>query len=485
MKLDPNLSLLLKKSQGVSSDSRSLQAGQIYVAIRGSSWDGHQFIADALDRGAIGIVGQSSVDPSLISLAQQKQIPFFSVENPNQALGWLAAGFYDYPSREMLVVGITGTSGKTTSAFLMNSVLEAAGHRTGMIGTVSWKIGSRHQDPTHTTPPAGVLQSLFSQMKNEGCTAVVMEVSSHALKQERVAGICFDGAIFTNLSPEHLDYHPDMEDYFETKKRLFTDDSLHGEQFRGVVNGEDEYGKRLLSLPNCRDFFRSSELRCSLNGIQGAVELTDRKIQIHSPLIAPYNRDNILGVLTLAESLSIDRKAIAEGISRLESVPGRLEQVRGGFRSDLQVLVDYAHKPDALEKTLQMLREELREGQRLITVFGCGGDRDRAKRPLMGEIAARLSDEVWITSDNPRTEDPQKILSEIEKGVDRSRLESNVFREGDRRVAIHQAIQRANPGDLVLIAGKGHETVQVIGVEKRPFDDREVARIALAKRNRS
>ncbi len=459
---------------GVTADSREVQSGFIFVAMAGGVHDGHQFIQQAVSQGAILIVGESDLHDSIA-------VPYFKVSGSpgiRSFLAELAAAFYDFPSESMCLVGVTGTSGKTTTVYLIESVLLAAGHQVGVIGTINFRFGTKTFPSTHTTPGAVELQRLLYQMKVEGCTAVVMEVSSHALKQERVSAIAFDSVVFTNLSPEHLDFHLDMEDYFQSKRILFTEvcqfSVLKGKKPIGVVNGDDEYGRRLAlelkTLP-AKEFYYDSNLQVSLEGIRGQLEQT----LIQSPLIGSFNCSNISAAIAVGQSLGISSDRICRGISQLPGVPGRLERVKNS--NGIHVWVDYAHKPDALEKVLRALRS-VSEGHRLITVFGCGGDRDRKKRPMMGHIAVNCSDHVYITSDNPRTESPAHIIQEILVGTQGFQ---NFTVEVDRRKAIQDALGSARAGDLVLIAGKGHEDYQIIGKEKFHFDDREVANEVLKK----
>lgn len=461
--------LLPPEVKGVTSDSRKVLPGMIFVAVRGGATDGHEHIADALKKGAILVIAETSVPGQI------------QVKDSRLALAQLAAAFAGYPSQKMLMIAVTGTSGKTTSTYLVEAILKAHGHRVGVIGTINFRFGNEVMDSTHTTPGAAELQHLLASMYQAGCTAVVMEVSSHALKQKRVVGIAFDAMLFTNLSAEHLDFHPDMEDYYAAKASLFKDLSgysiLCGKTPVGVVNRDDEYGKRLLQELSkeahakfqVKEYF-TPVLNISLQGIEGEVE----GVQIHSPLTGDFNGSNIAGAVSLTRALGISSEAVARGVGGLRAVPGRLDRVPN--ENGIHVWVDYAHKPDALEKVLQTL-QKIRRGQQLITVFGCGGDRDRQKRPVMGRTAVHLSDFVWITSDNPRTENPAAIIGEILKGVTGH---TNFKVEPDRRLAIRGAIEMAKPGDLVLIAGKGHETYQILGTEKIHFDDREEAIEALS-----
>ncbi len=417
------------------------------------------------------------------------------------ALARMASHFYGNPSCGMLVVGVTGTSGKTTTTYLIESILKAAGHHVGVIGTVNMRHGEKIIPSQLTTPGSVELQRVLAQMKTEGCTAVVMEVSSHALKQHRTACIAFDGVVFTNLSPEHLDFHADMEDYFQAKALLFKE----GVQFAlasgkhpvAAINTDIPYGQRLLSELHASptrgfriaDFGHApiaqvsgQNLKSDLFGIQGKIE----RISIHSPLMGQFNASNILAAVAVTQGLGISDSAISAGIADLSLVPGRLERVPNTH--GIHVLVDYAHKPDALENVLRTLRE-IQDGHRLITVFGCGGDRDRKKRPVMGRLGVEFSNHTFVTSDNPRSENPNSIIQEILQGIPLQDLQDkkNFTVEPNREKAITAALHMAQPGDLVLIAGKGHEDYQIIADPDHPgktkkihFDDREIAIKAMA-----
>lgn len=460
----------------ITANSKEVRLGSLFVAIEGLSYDGHTAIEQAFKSGARFVVGEknppASIDPSL----------YLKVPNSKQALGLIASAFYGHPSRKMQVYGVTGTSGKTTTSFLMESVLKAKGHKVGLIGTVIYKIGDQTYDSTHTTPGAVELQKLFHEMQKEGCDSVVMEVSSHALKQHRTWGVCFDGAIFTNLSPEHLDYHPDMEDYFLSKAMLFNEYSSyalkHGKKkFVASINSDSTVGDRLkkilegLHRPGLSvEMFTGRELKQDSKGMSGVVG----ESPFRSELRGSFNAENIAGVISLFRLSGVSDAVIARGIEQLRGVPGRLESVPNTH--GITVLVDYAHKPDALEKVLKAIRPIA--SQKLITVFGCGGDRDTQKRPVMGEIAERFSDHVIVTSDNPRTEDPDQIIQQIVAGM-KKKIHTV---EPDRRLAIERAIGMAIAGDFILIAGKGHEDYQIIGTEKRPFDDRLIAAETFAKK---
>ncbi len=461
---------------GITADSRALQPGMVFVAVRGVSQDGHVFLREAEKKGVLALVGE------IPSTEVQASVPYIQVPDSALALAELAVDYYQNPSHSLLMVGVTGTSGKTTTTYLLESILRAAGHEVGVIGTVSVRYGKTEIASTHTTPGAVEIQAILSEMKRQGCTAVVMEVSSHALRQKRVHGTEFDGMIFTNLSPEHLDYHADMEDYFEAKAILFTeiarDSVLGGKDPFAAINSSDTYGKKLLerltqdhSLKVVRvgQFSDEGQLECEVDGILGTIQ----DVVVQSPLVGRFNASNISAAVALGQGIGIDPKQIAKGVRDLSGVPGRLERVVNS--RGVHIWVDYAHKPDALEKVIKTLRE-MRAGQKLITVFGCGGDRDRKKRPQMGQIAVQWSDHVWVTSDNPRTEEPMAIIEEIVRGVGSAQ---NFTIQVDRKKAIFEAIASARPGDLVLIAGKGHEDYQIVGTQKIHFDDREVASEAI------
>lgn len=470
---------------GITSDSRQVSKGFAYVAVPGSAHDGHQFIGDVVSEGAKLIIGERD-------MALSGAIEYVRVPDARLALAELSSQFYGHPSHSLKVVGVTGTSGKTTTTYLVESILKAAGFEVGVIGTVNFRYGNKVYPSTHTTPGPVEIQNLLAQMKADGCHAVVMEVSSHALKQSRTAGIAFDAVAFTNLSRKHLDYHPDMEDYFRSKARLFTSAIEHskkqGKSPSAAINAEDEYGAKLISelKPKTTGLKVFSfglgpdpevsgvSLKTDLGGIEGPVG----DVHVDSYLTGKFNAQNILTAIAICQGMGIHASACSKGIKNLNSVPGRLQRVPN--ERGIHVMVDYAHKPDALEKVLQTLRE-IRNGCQLITVFGCGGDRDRSKRPVMGKLALELSDQVVVTSDNPRTEDPQKIIDEILVGMEgHPKAISHLRVQPDRRRAIGEAIGMAKPGDLVLIAGKGHEDYQIIGREKIHFDDREVAKDALS-----
>lgn len=457
----------------VTSDSREVVPGTLFVAVQGGAQDGHDFLEGAEKKGAVLLVGEQ--EPSGLFA-----VPYLQVKDSRFALAQAASLFYGDPSSQLLVIGVTGTSGKTTTTYILEAILKEAGHKVGVIGTIQIRMGEKILPSSLTTPDAVALQHILFRMKSEGCTAVVMEVSSHALQQRRAHSVAFDGMLFTNLSPEHLDFHKDMEDYYHTKALLFTDLAFYaserGKKPVGVVNEGDVYGKRLFNqlgqleqhpspFLTLRGFQPdTNRLRVTLEGIRGDLQ----GVSVCSKLTGEFNVSNLVGAITLAQAMGIPNAAIERGLAALPGVPGRLERVENP--KGLYIWVDYAHKADALEKVIHSLRQ-IPARKRLITVFGCGGDRDRQKRPLMGRIAVEGSDHVFITSDNPRTENPESIIQEILAGIQGF---TNFTVEVDRRKAIYQAVQFAQTGDLILIAGKGHEDYQILGTKKIHFDDREV-----------
>ena len=464
---------------GVTHDSRRVQAGSVFVALRGLKSDGVEFAPQAIAAGAAAIVAER---PSVAPV----DVPWIVVKDARLALALLAAAFFDHPSHSMSVVGITGTNGKTTTGYLLNSIFEAAGHRCGLMGTVVYRVGTRELAATRTTPEASELQALMKQMVGGGCTACVMEVSSHALSLRRVDGIRFAGGVFTNLTRDHLDFHADMEDYFAAKRRLF---EMLPAGAPAAINVDDPRGTAVVevaSRPVTYAVNRSADvtsgpLSLSLEGVAFDARTPGGTVRVRSPLVGRPNAYNILAAVSVASALGLPTEAIEHGISRLEGVPGRFERA-SSRTDDITVVVDYAHTDDALRNLLETARPLA--SRRLITVFGAGGERDRTKRPLMGMVAARLSDVVVITSDNPRSEDPNRIIEEVNRGAQPETRQRGaaVVTMVDRRKAILHAIDQALPGDVVLVAGKGHEKVQEIAGETLPFDDVAVAREALEAR---
>ncbi|HEX5216515.1 MAG TPA: UDP-N-acetylmuramoyl-L-alanyl-D-glutamate--2,6-diaminopimelate ligase [Vicinamibacterales bacterium] len=472
---------------GLTHDSRAVAPGTVFVAVRGQRSDGATFAADALRRGAIAVIAESA-PPAGVA------VPWLRTTDARLALAELAAIVNGHPSDQLVVVGVTGTNGKTTTTYLLASVFDAAAMPCGRIGTVTVRTGpspADERDASHTTPEASELQRLLREMADRGCRACAIEVSSHALVLHRVANMRFAGAIFTNLTRDHLDFHGDMQQYFAAKRRLF---EMLPADAPASINVDDPRGVELAgTLPRVITYaidkpadVRAVSIQSSLEGLAFTVQTPRGPIAMRSPLVGRPNVYNILGVVAVAIGLELPTDAIERGIAALERVPGRFQLVSAGT-DDVRVVVDYAHTDDALKNLLETARPLASE--RLITVFGCGGDRDRTKRPLMGAVAGRLSDFVVLTSDNPRSEDPARIIEEIKRGLSPTAEPGGPKRPGtpfvvhiDRRIAIEQAIRTAKPGDLVLIAGKGHEKYQVIGDRTLPFDDVDVARAALTQR---
>ncbi|MEQ1870532.1 MAG: UDP-N-acetylmuramoyl-L-alanyl-D-glutamate--2,6-diaminopimelate ligase [Vicinamibacterales bacterium] len=465
---------------GVSYDSRRVLPGHVFVALRGQHADGAEFVHQAIARGAIGVV-TSGDQPSVPGT------PWASVGDPRLALALIAAEFAGHPSREMRVVGVTGTNGKTTTAHLLASIFEATGVPCGLLGTVGYRVGQQVREATHTTPEAPDVQALLREMVDHGCGACAMEVSSHALSLWRVAGINFAAAVFTNLTRDHLDFHEDMEAYFQAKRRLF---EMLPRDAPSLINIDDPRGASLVDIaprPLTYAINRPADitpgpLSFSLDGLRFDVRTPRGTLHVASSLVGRPNVYNILAAVSAAVALGLPFDAIESGVGALAGVPGRF-QVVSNAKDDITVVVDYAHTDDALRNLLETARS-LFEG-RLITVFGCGGDRDRTKRPLMGAVAGRLSDLIVITSDNPRSEDPLRIIEEVQRGITadtRRGTDQGILAIVDRHEAIDTAIASARPGDLVLVAGKGHEKHQVIGDQALPFDDVAVAKAALARK---
>ena len=460
-------------------DSRQVEPGALFVALTGLKATGADFAAEALACGAVAVVAER---PAVASEAA----PWIEVTDARAAMAVLAAEFYGHPSRSMSVVGITGTNGKTTTAYLLRSVFEAAGKKCGLLGTVSYSVGDEELPAARTTPEAPDVQRMFRRMIDSGCAACVMEVSSHALSLRRVDETRFEAGVFTNLTRDHLDYHGDMESYFSAKKRLF---EMLPPGAPAVINLDDPRGeliRKSAARPvtyavNKPADVTSGPLSMTFEGLDFDIRTPKGPVHVHARLVGRPNVSNILATVATAISLDLPVPAIERGLAALAGVPGRFEVISTGS-DDVTVVIDYAHTDDALRNLLETARP-LAE-RRVITVFGCGGDRDRTKRPLMGAVAARLSDVVVLTSDNPRSEDPGRIIDEIKRGVppasDRDAV--SVVAIVDRREAIQFAIRQAQPGDLVLLAGKGHEKSQVIEGRELPFDEAQIAREALERR---
>jgi UDP-N-acetylmuramyl-tripeptide synthetase len=458
----------------VTHDSRAARAGSLFVAIRGLVTDGNRFVASARQKGAVAVVSEAPAEPG---------VPWIRVPDARVALAVLSAAVLGDPASGLQLVGVTGTNGKTTTSYLIEGALTAAGHRVGLVGTVEYRIAGRALEASRTTPESSDLQALFRQMADEGCTHAVLEVSSHSLALKRVHGCFFRVAVFTNLTRDHLDFHGDMDGYFAAKRALF--DTLLHVDGHAIVNLDDDRAAEVIrasrghvwtfSLQQRADL-RAREVTLSLEGTRFVADTPVGSIAVASPLIGRFNVRNLLAALGAALALGVPPETAVRGLESVSGVPGRLEPVRAG--QDFTVVVDYAHTDDALKNVLETVRD-LRP-RRVITVFGAGGDRDRTKRPLMGAVAARLSDVVVVTSDNPRSEPPESIIEEIERGMN-GRGASERHRVVDRREAIARALSIARPGDAVVIAGKGHEPYQVLRDRTIPFDDRRVAREILER----
>jgi UDP-N-acetylmuramoyl-L-alanyl-D-glutamate--2,6-diaminopimelate ligase len=460
-------------------DNRAVQPGTLFFCVPGFTRDGHDFAPDAVARGAAALVVQRPLGLG---------VPEVIVDDVRAAMARAAARLHSDPTRELPVVGVTGTSGKTTTTFVVRHLLETSGRQCGLLGGVTSIVGGAERPAVRTTPEAIDLQATFRAMLDAGDRACAMEVSSHALELRRVDGIHFAVAAFTNLSQDHLDFHPDMETYFAAKERLFDEFDVGCP----VVVIDDEWGRRLaarlgdavtISIEGSADW-SARDLRVTLDGSTFTVISPAGEAEVQLPLRGRFNAANALVALAAGDALGLDLGRMADALRTVTAVPGRVQAVDVG--QDFAVLVDYSHKPGALEKVLASARElattqrtsSAGTGGRVLVVFGAGGDRDRAKRPLMGEVAARLADVAIVTSDNPRSEPPEAIIDEILAGVPADAF--HVKREADRRAAIAHAIELAGPGDVVVIAGKGHEQGQEFeGGRKEPFDDVEVAREAL------
>ncbi len=486
--------------------AQEVQPAGMFIAVEGQTADGHDYIDQAIKNGALAIVAQKipcqSAQPEDIAGAKDEYPIIIHVPDTRMALADLAACFYNNPSAHMHLIGITGTNGKTTVAYLIESILLMAGFKVGVIGTINYRFANQAFPNPMTTPESLDLQRILAEMLQAGVTHVVMEASSHAMDLHRIKGCRFDMAVFTNLSQDHLDYHGDMQSYWSSKKKLFTDYLINGSQNDNavaIINCDDPRGKELVdivsvkviktgSAPECE--IKAETSRYGLVGTNGRVSIPQGSFDFKTPLVGIHNLENILSAGGAAAALNIAPKTIKAGIEALVAIPGRLESIQNS--SGRFVYVDYAHTPDALENAVSALKAIA--PARIICVFGCGGDRDRKKRPMMGEIVARLCDLAVVTSDNPRSEDPAAIIDQILPGVDRTQaehytaedLKSGFVKKGftvepDRRRAIELAICVSRPDDAVLIAGKGHETYQILGNATIDFDDREEARQALAK----
>jgi len=460
----------------VAYDSRRIVPGAVFVAIRGLVADGNHFVEAAVRKGAVAIVSEAPARADLPAA-------WIQVADAREALALLSAARLGHPARRLQLVGVTGTNGKTTTTYLIDAILRAAGRTTGLVGTVQYRVGERLAESVRTTPESSDLHRLFREMADAGCSHATLEVSSHSLALKRVHGCEFQLAVFTNLTRDHLDFHGNMDAYFAAKRALF-DTALRADG-HAVVNADDDRAAELVRASRGRvtSFgidhpadFRAEDLQLSLRGARFSLRFPAGAFDVETPLLGRFNVENVLAACAAGYALGVAPEALRRGVASLRGVPGRMERVEAG--QDFAVIVDYAHTDDALRKLLETVRE-LRP-RRLIAVFGCGGDRDRTKRPLMGAVAARLSDVAIVTSDNPRSEPPEAILDDVVRGMNGYRTAERHLLV-DRREAIAKALELAGPGDAVVIAGKGHETSQVLRDRSVPFDDRLVARALLAR----
>ena len=453
----------------VAYDSRRVTPGSLFVCIKGFATDGHQYIENAIKNGAVAVLTQDVVEGV--------SVPCVRAEDTRKALAQVGANFYGHPEKEMKIIGVTGTNGKTTVTTLIKSVLEFTGKKVGLIGTNENMIGSRILPTERTTPESLDLFALFREMKNEGMEYVVMEVSSHSLVLHRVFGILFSVGVFTNLTQDHLDFHKNMENYYQAKRLLFNTCQT------GVINIDDPAGRRIAESITCPlltysvdtdSDCKASNLRISPRGVIFDLLYSEKSLPIRLGIPGKFSAYNALAALSACVALGITPESVIDALLVAKGVKGRAETVY--TRTDYTILIDYAHTPDGLENIIRTVKE-FSQG-RVVTLFGCGGDRDPVKRPIMGEIAGRLSDYCIITSDNPRTEEPMAIIRQIEAGMKQTDCAYTVIE--NRRDAIRYAIETAQPKDCIILAGKGHETYQIIGTEKRHFDEREVIRDILA-----
>jgi UDP-N-acetylmuramoyl-L-alanyl-D-glutamate--2,6-diaminopimelate ligase len=456
--------------RGVSQDSRSVGPGDLFVALRGEKSDGNLYVAEAVASGAAAVLSEEPAPPGGIP------VPWARVPDPRRALGLVAARLAGDPAEKLVLAGVTGTNGKTTTAMLLCAVLERRYGGAGLIGTVAYRTGRRELPARQTTPEASELQSLLAEMADSGLPAAAMEVSSHALELERIAGCRFDLTVFTNLTRDHLDFHRTFDRYFAAKRKLF---EMRKPGAPALINAADPWGQRLAretappiatySVSGEADFF-AENVRCDLEGTSFDVVSRAGRLRVESPLLGRFHVENLLAAASGGLSLGIEGAEVAAALASVRSVPGRMERVATG--QPYTILVDYAHTEDALRRLLLAVRDVT--DRQVVLVFGAGGDRDTGKRAPMGAVAGRLADIPIITSDNPRSEDPEAIISQIEEGVVSSGA-TKYLKLADRREAIRAAIELANPRTVVVIAGKGHETTQVIGQTVIPFDDRLVA----------
>ena len=455
----------------ITYNSREITDNSLFVAIRGYATDGHEYLKEAEKKGAVAAIVEKPIS--------DVRIPQVEVVDSRDILAQIVVNFFQPELSRMRLIGITGTNGKTTTSFLIKSIMESAGIKCGLIGTIHYQIGEEQRNAWNTTPESADLCRMFYEMYNSGQRACVLEVSSHALALSRVNYLEFETAVFTNLTQDHLDFHKNMEEYFTAKKSLF---SLLKANGTAVINCKDGYGQNLIQSLDCNIVSfgsrKSGDVRAdswqgSIDGLNLKIFTANDVLELKSPLIGEFNVENILAAVSAGLALGIDNKNIKAGIENVSIIPGRLETIK--LDNDVTAVVDYSHTPDALEKALKVLRKLTRK--QLWVVFGCGGDRDKTKRPIMGSIASSLADRIIITSDNPRSENPDEIISDIISGIE----EKNSFIvESNRKKAIESALRETTQGDTLLIAGKGHEDYQEINGIKHPFDDRLIVKDFIA-----
>jgi UDP-N-acetylmuramoyl-L-alanyl-D-glutamate--2,6-diaminopimelate ligase len=462
--------------QGVSADSRTVEKDFLYIAIKSDLGDGAEYISQAIDAGAVAVVSESHPQKPY------RNVQWIQVKDAREALATAACLFNGHPSKEMKLIGVTGTNGKTTTTYMIHHILQQIQVRAGLIGTVKVHDGVSETNATYTTPDAVSLNKTLRMIADNGCRSVAMEVSSHGIVQKRIQGVEFDVVAFSNLTQDHLDYHGSMEAYFAAKRQLFTDSANSGRKIKAVINLDDPYGERLIKEfatkmnvvtygVGVHSDYRIGKIKQMVKGTEFELQAKGKSYLVRVPTIGRFNVYNAVCAITCCVSAGFSPRQVVRSIADMSQVPGRMELVES--KMGMSVFVDYAHTPDALANVCKTLREL--QPKRLITVFGCGGDRDTSKRPLMARAAAEYSDLCLITSDNPRGEDPEKILKDIEAGMAGAQFRSIV----DRYEAIKTAIAFASGGDVVLIAGKGHEDYQIFKDETIPFDDRIKARAAL------
>lgn len=460
-------------------DSRKVQKNSVFVAIKGYKTDGHKFLQDAIDKGAVAVVveNENSIPDEFVAHAQIAKIV---VKDCRKALAELSRGFYKNPTNKIKLIGITGTNGKTTSTFILKNILQTAGYKTGLVGTIANYVGDQKIDSKLTTPESNDLNRMFYDMISAGCSHAIMEVSSHSLILNRVYGLDFSAAIFSNITSDHLDFHNTFDEYLKAKKILF--DGLSSNSF-AIINSDDVSANEIVKDSKAKVItygisdnsdYQIKNIKYDLNGTDFTISNNKIEYSINTSLIGTFNAYNAASAFATAHSLGVNANKIIEGIKSSPQVPGRFEVIGKGKK---KVIVDYSHTADSLEKALQAIREIVKDKNQIVTVFGCGGDRDKTKRPIMGKVASDMSDKVFVSSDNPRTENPYDIIKDIIKGISKNNYEI----EENREEAIAKAIQSSNDDAVILIAGKGHENYQEINGIRNHFSDQEIALKYLAE----